>query len=47
MIRFLYRVLSALSTGRAASRGPRPLANNLIRRAAHRTLAQMLRGLLR
>lgn len=45
-MRFLYRILSLLSTGKAASKGAKPLGKNLIRRQAHKSLAQVLRRLL-
>jgi len=42
-MRSLYQILSDLGTARAASRGPLPLGRNLIRKAAHRSLARSLR----
>lgn len=40
---FLYRLLSAIATASAASRGPVPLGRNLVRRQAHKSLARGMR----
>lgn len=44
MLRDLFRILGALSTARAASRGPGALGRRVARRKAHRTLSRALRA---
>lgn len=39
----IYRLLSLFHTARAASKGPVPLAKNLARKHAHKTLARTMR----
>lgn len=43
LFRTAYKVLSALSTAKAASRGPKALGRNVVRRTAHRSLARGMR----
>lgn len=42
----IYRALSIWNTGRAAVKGPAPLARRIVRRESHKTLARVLRKLL-
>ena len=42
-MRRAYRLLSLLTTARAAGRGPLALIANLLRRSAHRLLARLMR----
>jgi hypothetical protein len=43
VMRSLYEILSAASTGRAAVKGPASLGRNIVRRSAHKRLARALR----
>lgn len=42
-LRAAYRALSLLSTAKAASKGPRSLGKNVVRRKAHKSLARGMR----
>lgn len=41
--RTLYKLLSAVTTTKAATRGSKALGRNLVRRSAHRSLARGMR----
>jgi hypothetical protein len=43
MTKDIYRALSIWNTLRAAFKGPVPLARNLVRKQAHKTLARTMR----
>lgn len=42
-VRAAYKLLSLLGTAKAASRGPKALGKNYVRRTAHRGLARSMR----
>ncbi len=42
-MRTLYRLLSSLGTGRAASRGPGSLTRNVVRRQTYRSVSRSMR----
>jgi hypothetical protein len=42
-VRSLYRLLSALGTAKAATRGPAPLARRVARQQANKTFNRILR----
>lgn len=46
-LRSLYRVLSLAGDVKAASRGPGAFGRRYVRRAAHRTLARVLRKVVK
>ena len=47
MRRFIYTLLSIFNTGEAASKGSKPFVKHMVRREAHRSLASVLRRILR